>query len=293
MCGRLGPVKTTTYVLALALLLPASVQAQDGAAMRGVIHQDFIMLLNPMGMQHTLSTGFRGELGDQDDILFTGAHAETGLVSYVAPVFAINGAYAEISPLSFLVLRAELTQNVVWPIGMEGAGYFGLDSETEDVQVLAAERAESAVGWSARLGATLQGAIPLGPVRLLIADQLTAQYAEIGAAPFYYDMRWDLVMAREDWVLINNAVVLVDIPLDATLKLRAGAYDDLRYVPRSGYIGHQVGPIVALTIEHPAPEVPEVTPYIRAGYYTDHVVRAEEFTILAGVSVTYDLGAVQ
>lgn len=277
-------------------MLPALAHAQeeeDATAMRGVIHQDFIALLNPMGIEHTFAAGFRGQLGDQDDILFMGAHAETGLLSYVSPVYGINGGYVEVSPLSFLVLRAELTHHFVWPIGMEGAGYYGLSSYDDDVQVLAADRATTAEGWSARMIVRAQGLVPLGPVRLLIVDQLTTQYAQLGGASHYYDMKWDLVMAREDWVLCNSALLLVDIDLDRTIHLRVGAYDDVRYVPNSGYLSHQVGPIAVLTIDRPTPEVVEVTPFLRGGYYTDHVVRAEEFTILGGVSLTYDLGALR
>lgn len=280
-------------ILALAiLLLPAPGFAEE-RAVRGVIHQRFIALLNPMGMEHALEVGTRARIGDEREILFMGAHAEGGLVSYVSPVYAMHGAYVQVSPLAFLVLRAELTHAQVWPLGISGAGYYGLTGYDDDVSpsALNAERGAPAGGWSARLSATLQGMVPLGPVRLLIQDQLTVQHASLGDASHYYDMKWDLVLARQDLVWINGAVLLLELDLEPTTHLRLGAYDDLRFVPASGYLGHQAGPLVMLTLDRPAAEVPSLSIFVRGGYYTHHVVRADELTVLGGVSVDYDLGS--
>lgn len=282
-------------VLAIAIVLfPARGLAQGDEGVRGVLHQRFIALLNPMGVEHTFQAGFRSRLGDPRELLFTGTHAETGLVSYVAPVYALHGGYVQVSPLAFLVLRAELTHAQVWPLGMEGAGYYGLQSyEGVSVAALAPERGAAASGWSARVYATLQGLVPLGPVRLLIQDQLIVQHASLGAASHYYDMKWDLVLARRDLTLVNSAVLLLEIDLGPTTHLRVGAYDDLRAVPRSGYLGHQVGPLVMLALDRVAAEVPSVSVFVRGGYYTHHVVRGGELTILGGVDVSYDLGEVR
>ncbi len=284
--------------LAAATLAPMTARAEDGHPpdpMHGVVHQRVIALLNPMGAEHTMQVGFRGPLGDQNDILFMGAHAETGLVSYFSPVYMVQGGYVQVSPFSFFVLRAELTHNFVWPIGLSGAGYYGLQGYDDDVSedALSPELARTAEGWSMRMSATLQGLVPLGPVRILFQDQLMMQYAVLGDASHYYDMKWDLIARRQDWVLINSAVLLLEIDLDATLHLRVGAYDDARFVPQSSYLGHQVGIIAMLGIDRPAPEVGHVTPFVRTGYYTDHVVRRDEFTILGGVDISYDLGAIR
>lgn len=281
-------------IFALAiLLLPVPVHAEG--AVRGVVHQRFIALLNPMGMEHTLEVGARTRLGDPREVLFMGAHAEGGLVSYVSPVYAMHGAYVQVSPLAFLVLRAELTHSQLWPIGMSGAGYYGLSGYEEDVSpsALNAERGAAAGGWSARAYATVQGLVPLGPVRLLIQDQLIVQHASLGGASHYYDMKWDLILARQDLVLINSAVLLLEIDLEATTHLRLGGYDDVRFVPSSGYLGHQVGPLVMLTLDRPASEVPSLSIFVRGGYYTHHVIRRDELTILGGVAIDYDLGALR
>ena len=81
-------------------------------------------------------------------------------------------------------------------------------------------------------------------------------------------------------------MLLLEIPLLSDLRLRAGAYDEVSFLPRSEALTHQVGPIVALTIERPAPGLAELTPLVRAGVYTDGR-RAAELTVLLGLLLEY------
>ncbi|MGE0785139.1 MAG: hypothetical protein AB7S26_05575 [Sandaracinaceae bacterium] len=279
-----------TSILAAAWLAasPAAAQAHP------VAHEELVLLLNPMGAQHTLRAGARAALGDQDDLFFDGAHAEAGAVSYASPVFAIQGGYLEVSPLSFLVLRAEFTADAMWAIGMDGAGYYGLDGYDGDVhsQALGADRGGSATGWSMRYGAQLQGAIPLGDgARLILVDCATVNYTRMGEAPFYYSMQYDLVAARAEWLVLNDAHLLVEIELGRDIALVAGLYDNARFVPSSGYVGHQLGPIVALDLRGIDPAIDSLGVFVRGGYYTDHVTRADSFTILGGISIDWDMEA--
>jgi hypothetical protein len=103
-------------------------------------------------------------------------------------------------------------------------------------------------------------------------------------------MRYDLVLAREDLVLTNDGLVGLEVRAESDLVVRAGVYDDLRHVPASGYVGHQLGPIVMLEWSGVAAGIDHLTVYVRGGTYTHHAIRAGEATILGGVSVDYDLG---
>lgn len=282
---RLAPL------LALCALTAAPAAAQD---VRGVAHQGLVLLLNPMGAQHELALGLRAPLFDQGELLFGGAHAEAGVISRVSPVFANDGAYLEVSPLAFLVLRAEVLGVAQWPLGMEAAGYYGLTSYDDDVrsQMLPAEAGGSASGWSVRLSGQLQGAIPFSSdVRLLLVNRMTFQHDDIGDASHYYSMEHDLILARSDWVSLNDGLVLAEIRAASDIVVRAGAYSNLRWVPRSGYVGHQVGPLAAITFERVTPEVTGLSIFLRGGYYTHHVTRADQLTVLGGLSIDYDLGA--
>jgi hypothetical protein len=89
-------------------------------------------------------------------------------------------------------------------------------------------------------------------------------------------------------MVASSNMALVEISF-GNVFLRIGAYDDVRYVPRSGYLANQVGPIIALTIENADPAVPEITPFIRAGFNTNGT-REEEWGGLAGVMIRYDAG---
>lgn len=284
-------------LLPLALLLAASAPRPAAAQdVRGVAHQGLVLLLNPMGAQHELELGLRSPLGDQGELLFDGAHAETGVVSRVSPVFANTGGYLEVSPLSFLVLRAEFLGIAQWPIGMNAAGYYGLEGYDADVrgQSLPADAGGSATGWSVRLSGQLQGALPIvDHVRLVMVDRMTFEHADVGDAPYYYSQDHDLVLARSDWVVHNDGLLLAEIEAESDLVIRAGAYSNLRWVPESGYVAHQVGPLFAISFRHPADGVSEITPFIRGGYYTHHGIRADELTVLGGISIDYDLGGVR
>ena len=283
-------------LLAATLVLPAASSAQDQPrddAPRWTAHQQLVLLLNPMGAEHSFDVGLRAPLGDQDELAFHGAHVAAGAVSYVAPVYAIGGGFLEVAPFSFLVLRAELSGGGLWPIGMNGAGYYGLPSYDASVesQALAAGDGATATGWSATGSATLQGMLPVGPLRILMADELGVTRAVMGGAPFYYSMKYDLVLAREDLVLTNSAFAGVEFDAVSDLVVRVGAYDDLRHVPASGYLAHQVGPLVMLEWARPTSEIESLGVFVRGGFYTHHVTRAEEATILGGLCLTYDLGA--
>ena len=103
------------------LLLLLSFPTPAGAQARPVLHQRLVGQLGPMGAEHALALGVRADLGDPDEPLFAGAHAEAGVVDYTSPIYSNNGLYLEVSPLAFLVLRGTLTATAVWPIGMPGA----------------------------------------------------------------------------------------------------------------------------------------------------------------------------
>lgn len=291
-------MRTALMLLLAIAALPAGALAQDthDTGVRIVAHQQLVLLLNPMGAEHALDLAVRGPIGDQRDLLFQGAHVMAGAVTYVSPVYAIGGGYVEVSPLSFLVLRAEITGGGMWPIGMDGAGYFalaGYDDPRARDRTLAADQAHGASGWSFSGSATLQGMVPVGPVRLLMADELGLTRTVVGGGDHYYSMKYDLVLAREDVVLTHSAFAGVELDAASDLVFRLGAYDDLRYVPASGYLGHQAGALVMLEWAHVAPGVDSLGIFVRGGGYTHHVSRADEATILGGVALSYDLGGVR
>ena len=129
--------------------------------------------------------------------------------------------------------------------------------------------------------------------RLILANQQTWEHDTLGTASHTFSMQHDLVLARQDWVVKNDALALLNVAVAPDVGFTVGAYSDLRWVPHSSYVGHQVGPMVAVSFERVTPEVRTIDLFVRGGYYTHHVTRSDELTILGGVSIDYDLGGVR
>jgi hypothetical protein len=153
--------------------------APEHSSVHVVGHERVAALLNPMGAEHRLDLSVRGEVGDQDDLFFDGAHWQLGATSFVSPVYAIGGGFLELAPFSFLVLKGEVMGMTVWPIGMDGAGHYAVSGYGADVHSanLPADAAGSASGFTAGGNGTLQGAIDLDAhVRIIAADEVGLYY---------------------------------------------------------------------------------------------------------------------
>lgn len=271
---------------------PAAAQAEVPRA-RVVMHQQLVLLLNPMGAEHRLDLGVRRELGDPEDMLRMGSHVEGGVATAVSPVYALGGGYLQVQPLSFLVLRGELLGATVWPIGMSGAGHYGVPGYDADVhsENLPADGGGTASGWMASMSATLQGAIDLPDGwRLLLLSEWGLSRSVLGADAHYYSMKYDLVLAREDFVVTGSSFLGAEARVASDLVVRFGAYDDFRTVPNSGYVGHQLGGLAMLEWQHLTPEIGALAVFVRGGGYTHHAIREGEATILGGIAVDYELG---
>ncbi|MCB9594633.1 MAG: hypothetical protein H6719_18005 [Sandaracinaceae bacterium] len=272
------------WLLSLLLaLLPSVARAQA----RPVVHQRVVGQLGPTGVEHAVALGYRADLGDPRELLFTGAHAEVGVVNYTSPIYSISGAYLEVSPVAFLSLRAAFTGAEVWPLGTDGAGYFA--SQDRSLPSLAGADASHASGWNVHLTGLLQGAVPIGPLRAILWNEVTFEHVRLGEAPYHFSARHDAVLAQNDWVISSWAMALVEIPLDVGLVLRAGVYDEVRHVPSSGALFNQVGVMAMLASEQPVPEVGQLLPFVRAGIYTNHERRAGDPTLLLGAMIRYEL----
>ncbi len=276
---RLTPVASA---FALAVLSAAPAQAQP----RLVLHERLVGVVNPMGGEHMLAAGARLELGDGSDLLTQGTYAEIAAVNYLSPIYSMSGGYVEVSPLAFLVLRAQLTSVDVWSIGMPGAGYYGSDNGA--VPSLAPDAGGEAHGFSALGAATLQMAFPIDDARLILWDELSVEHLGLGDAPYHFSARHDAVLARHDQIFGSHAMALLEIPLPDRWSLRLGAYDELRVIPRSGWLSNQVGGMVMLAGDRPLDVIGSITPFVRVGAYTHHERRAGEVAVLLGAMIRWE-----
>lgn len=262
------------------LLLSALPCGTALAQAEAVANQRLVGVINPIGAEHMVSAALRAPLGLPEGILFSDTSIELGPVSYVSPIYARTGGYVQLQPLAVLILRAEVRHVAMWSLDMPGAGYVPVEQGGEP------GAQGDAVGWEAQFSAVVQGMVPLGPVRLLLWDQVGYEHIQLGTAPRYLSPRHDTTLEREDGVVSNSAMLLGEVEPSEGWALRLGLYDDVAYVPSSDALIHQIGPIVALSVRSPADGVQEVMPLVRAGYYTDGR-RAGAWTGLAGVMVRY------
>jgi hypothetical protein len=281
-------------LVALSFLAPNGAHARCNARRdpRWAIHQSLVLLLNPMGAEHTVRVGLCVPLYASEDVVFADNHFEAGVTAYNAPIYAIGGGYAQLGLASFLFVRVELSALGIWPIPVDAAGYHARSSYSDSFrQEDLAPEGQSASGWTARFFVLLRGAVDLTPSAALIAfSALWLDYLEVGPAPFWVDVRDDVITARSDWVLANESVLAVSAIIPGGPHARFGAYSALRAVPASGYVGHQVGPIVMLSWPVPDPRVVSLDLFIRLGVYTAHQFRTAQLATLAGIGIDWDLG---
>lgn len=288
---RFAPALVGLALALCAALAHAAGGCLDRPGARPVVRETLVMLLNPMGAEHQLRVGACMPLYPSASEAFSGNHFELGLTNYTSPVYAMTGPYVELAPASFFSLRLELTGAGIWPLPMAGAGYYPRPGPraTFYEHELPEKDGRSTGGWSARAITGWGAKVSLGKLALVAGDALWLDHGEIGPAPYFLDLRNDLVAARADNVVGNEGAVFLEVPIRRAF-LRFGAYDALRAMPLSGYVGHQVGGIAMLELTNVTRAISSLAFWARLGGYTHHAIRAGEAATLLGVAVDWDLG---
>lgn len=266
------------------------------ARSKWVLHSLLAGQVNATGAELSARLGLCVPLFTRPSVLFARTHVEVGLVEYLSPAYGQLGGYAQVTPLSFLKLRSELSGLAYWPFPFPRAGYFGLESYEADFgsEALPKEEARGALGWNLNLIGILQLRLPLGGrVSAVVYSMWTAEHWNVGSAPFYFNVRRDLPLARRDWVLTTESVVAAEIEVTPSWSLRPGVFDSWRAVPASGYAANEVGLFAGAHFPRPAwlpGSVHDFQPFVRVGVYTAHRFRTGTLSALAGIMTSYDLG---
>lgn len=262
---------------------------------RWVWHHMLVGQYAPWGLEHTGRTGYCTPFIRRPGMLWSHTNLEVGIAEYLSPAYGNIGGYLQLAPISPLVLRVELTYMAYWPFPMNRAGYFPRSGYDDDVrpEVLPYELAESAQGFNVNAIAVLRAKVDLGPVALVILNALTISFWQMGDAEYYVQPRFEMVMAKADWGLNNEAFLMVEIPLPRDTGLRIGLYDSLRYGIGSQQVNNNVGLVVMPSWESQGRSVRGLAPFFRIGMYTDHPFRQAEVTLYLGLLMSFDLSALQ
>ncbi|HUJ59667.1 MAG TPA: hypothetical protein VLX92_14280 [Kofleriaceae bacterium] len=252
-----------------------------------ILDETLVGITNPLGVENQLQLYACWPLVETPGLLFDYTNVELGLYDNLSPIYVQQGAFVQVTPLSPLVVRAEVAGVQYWPLPIDGAGYYAVSGYRADFRdaALPAARGGSATGVEAGSSVTLQGALPLAPrLGLVASDTLNPEYWRLGDGAYWVNERRDVILARSDWLVKNTAALLVEVKR-APATLRAGVTDDFTAVPRAGYAANLVGGLATLDVRHPTPSLHEVSAFVRVGDYTAHAFRR-------GVSVFFGLSAV-
>jgi hypothetical protein len=269
----------------------------DEARSKWVLHHLVVGQLNPLGAEATIRLGFCSPLFRSPGILFSLTHVEAGLLTNVAPSYVQLGGYAQIVPLSMLVLRSEFSRVRYFPFPYDRSGYFplaGYDAAFTNA-ALPARDAQSADGWNLNLIGVLRGYVPVSTsLSIALYSAWSSEYFSIGNAAYYLNVRRDMPLSRSDWIINNETAALFEKTLTPQWRVLAGVFNAWRTVPSSGYTVNQVGVVVG--VNAPAPTgimrtMRDMQILVRLGRYTAHRYRDDELSALLVLFASHDLSA--
>lgn len=275
---------------------PVAAAGQHCAGQPGprlVWHQLLVGRVNPLGVEHSGRFGVCVPWVERPGLLFSRTNVEVGAVHQLSPAYGHLGGYLQVTPLSLLVLRVEMSALWYWPFPADRSGYFRLSSYDDDhePEVLTYDIAESARGMNVNLIASPRARIEAGPVALLALDVLSYEYWAVGDGAFYVNPRRELVLRRRDRLLANEAMAMVEFPLTDGLDLRLGGYDALAYGIGSGVANNSVGGLAMLHWSAALAPLRQLTPFLRVGAYTHHPFRVGQLALYVGALGTFDVAA--
>lgn len=243
---------------------------------RWLVDETLVWMVNPLGPENQLRVNACHPLyPGVEGLLFDYAAIEYGVFNYTSPVYSMGGGYISVTPLSFMQLRADVAGVGIWPIPLDGAGYFGKASYVKNFSdaTMPARDGQFSGGVNVTLTWNLQAELPLSErVALQLTNSFAGDYWRVGSAPYWVNLRRDVVMAKSDWIIKDTAFLGAAVRLEPRYTLRVGAADDLTWVPRSGYVGNVVGVFASLPFRREG-LLRDVEPFVRVGYYTEHGFR--------------------
>jgi len=268
----------------------------DEQESKWVLHHLLAGQYNPPGAETSERLGLCFPLITAPGVLFAYTSVEVGILNYLSPAYGQLGGYVQVTPLSIIQLRAELSGLYYWPFPFDRAGYFpvaGYDAEFTR-EALPKDDAQSAPGWNVNLIGVLRLRVPLSEAwAALVLSIWSAEYFSIGDASHYFNLRRELVAAQRDWIVANESVAAAEVAVSPEWRFRFGIFDSWRAVPAAGYAANQVG--LFLGAHWPRPtglleSMRDLQPFLRLGIYTAHGFRRSQISILLAVLSSYDLG---
>lgn len=189
-------------VLGSPLVAITPLAAEDGqpaeAGRRRELSETLSLSVNNLGLQNVLELSWRQPLSASRNRLLSEAHTAFGLSHTLTPSYTRVGAWAEVSPLSVLNLRA----------GVEPTAYFG--------------------NFRALMSPSLR--MKAGPVVAVARADVEWWKSDASGPLFYEPARDTLLNASGDRLLNTSSMLLYQHELGPRGQLAAGLIHQLTYV---------------------------------------------------------------
>jgi hypothetical protein len=225
-------MKKPILVLVLLGIVAAGLSAEK--AQKGFfLEQSIQASYNPLGLQFLTQAYYRIPLVNKDGMLWESTKIDIGLQNNLSPAYDMIGAYVDIEPIAIFDLA--LTAQAIGYYDALSFGFYsvyGYDAGFDDTS-LAALTAKNTFGYT--LTATPTFKIAFGPIAIVDSFGLTYFSVDDGSG-FFYERVNNVVLAKDDVELTNNAYLLATI----VPGVLAGLNDFVLIVPNSGYLSHRI-----------------------------------------------------
>lgn len=301
-------VRRASLVLFLVLAVPGPASADAHAcASRATprwIARTQLGLSIPLGAELQARVGLCVPLRPWDGDWLDLAAVEIGALTQISPAYAMGGGYVTLTPVNLLSFRLEALGVGYWPVGIDGAGYYGFAQPNERLRVgsLNADLGTEASGWTIRALVTLQAHIPFEGVALLVRDTVSGERTSIGSEAYFINLYTGLTQRASDLTVGNDAYLALEIPVAGGPSLRVGGYHSVRVALGTSALTHQGGGLFMVGWSRPIAEISWMELGLRGGAYenpsvattgdaaSDVTIGSVDYTIALWSSIEWDLG---
>ena len=227
-------------IVVLVLILAAPVAFADRAIQGFYFDQNVGASWDPLGAQAVTQLFYRIPLSQSDNILWSSAKVDFGVVNNFSPSYDLAGVFVSIQPIA--VFNLVLEAQAAGYFHQLGFGFYtlsGYDAGFDNAS-LAQLTPIDTTGYVLSAAPTLQ--VAFGPVALRDTFSLT-YYNANGGTGFFYERIGNVALAGSDVELLNQAYALATV----YPGLLVGLNDYYLVVTASSYVSHRLAAMAVYT----------------------------------------------
>ncbi len=269
--------------LVVPLAATAQTLASDGP--RRTVEQSLGASYNRLGIRHTLGVRWAWPLTRSTHPLLADAHLSAGLSHALTPAYTRFAVWAEVAPVSVLVLRAGVEPGIYFGAFGSLMSFDGYESDfSDDVRRERAAEARAGTGGRAYLSSTARAA--LGSVAL--TGTATLEWWQSSATgPFFYEpSRETLLRAQGDRLLTISTALVRRLQREKGGQIVYGvSYEQTEVLDAPGNRSQRLGIVVSRRFDRKLLGLPSPSFGARVAYCLEDPLRKGQVTAAIGISV--------